>query len=222
MTDIPKYPRTLYWPTSPTSPNDGRRLKTPKAFVGPEVLITEKIDGGNTLLHRGQVYSRSTSAPSTAPWMAMVKKRHAWKTTNMDCLLYGEDIYGVHSISYDPVAEDSTFYAFALRRDNRFESFDAVRRLADSLRVPTVPLIWRGRFRSIDAIDELLADAHARPSRLGGEREGLVIRLADAFRADQFDSSVCKSVRENHVQTDRHWSRNWRPCPMKPAPRISA
>jgi len=45
----------------------------------------------------------------------MVKKHHAWKITDPDVHLYGEDIYGVHSIEYAPVRETETFHAFALR-----------------------------------------------------------------------------------------------------------
>ena len=56
--------------------------------------------------------------------MAMVKKRHAWKLSDPDVLLYGEDIYGVHSIENGPVAEHETFHAFGLRRGDYFESFD--------------------------------------------------------------------------------------------------
>ncbi len=47
--------------------------------------------------------------------MAMVKKHHAWKVTEPDVFLYGEDIYGVHSITYGPVPENETFHSFSLR-----------------------------------------------------------------------------------------------------------
>ena len=119
-----KYPRTSYWPWSPQIPADGLQVADPSVFVGLEVVVTEKLDGSNTLLHRGEVYGRSVSTPSSAPWRAMVKKHHAWKLADSDDLLYGEDIFGVHSIEYGPVAEDRTLYAFALRRGDCFESFD--------------------------------------------------------------------------------------------------
>ena len=83
--------------------------------MGQAVVVTEKLDGSNTLLHAGQVYGRSVSTPSGGKWMAMVKKHHAWKVTDPNVYLYGEDIYGVHSITYGPVGEHKTFYAFALR-----------------------------------------------------------------------------------------------------------
>lgn len=62
------------------------------------------------------------------------------------------------------------------------------------------------------ASDSFVDEAHRGPSALGGEREGVVIRLACSFPASEFGLSVCKSVRAGHVQTDEHWTRNWRPC----------
>ena len=214
-----KYPRTSYWPWSPQIPADGLQVADPSVFVGLEVVVTEKLDGSNTLLHRGEVYGRSVSTPSTAPWRAMVKKHHAWKLADSDDLLYGEDIFGVHSIEYGPVAEDRTLYAFALRRRERFESFDEVRDLAKRLDIAVVPVVWRGRFGSVNAIRELVAEAHTRASHLGGQREGVVIRPAAGFPAADFGSLVCKSVRRDHVQTDEHWTRRWKRCALADGPR---
>ena len=185
----------------------------PRRFVGEEVVVTEKLDGGNTLLHAGNVYARSVSAPSEAKWMAMVKKHHAWKVTESDVWLYGEDIYGVHSIEYEPVAERATYYAFALRRgDGAFVAFAEVEEYARQRDIPVVPVLYEGRFESVAEIRAFLSRAHGEPSALGGEREGVVMRLAREFPAAAFSDSVCKSVRAGHVQTDEHWTRNWKPC----------
>ena len=107
-----KYPKTPYWPWSPSIGRDDGVHPDPSRFVGEPVVVTEKLDGGNTLLHAGKVYARSVTAPSEGKWMAMVKKHHAWKVQEPGVRLYGEDIYGVHSIEYEPVAEHETFYAF--------------------------------------------------------------------------------------------------------------
>ena len=207
-----KYPRTPYWPSSPSIAEGDRTVSDPEAFVGKPVVVTEKLDGGNTMLHRGKVYARSTSAPSTAKWFAMVKKHHAWKTHWSEDYLYGEDIYGVHSIEYDPVVEWETFYAFALRRGRVFVSFTDLWLHCKEHLIPVVPVLHEGVFGSAEEIDEFFAAAHEEPSELGGEREGVVMRTADAFFADDFASNVCKSVRPDHVQTDEHWTRNWKPC----------
>lgn len=209
----PKYPRTPYLPFSPTIASDSRRLADPSRFVGERVVVTEKLDGSCTVLHRGAAYARSVSAPSAAKWMAMVKKHHAWKITEPDVFLYGEDIYGVHSIEYEPVPEDRTFYAFALRDDrDRFASFGALADYARQREIPVVPVLFDGVFESENMLRRFVDAAHAEPSALGGEREGVVIRLAASFPASEFCRSVCKSVRAGHVQTDQHWTRNWRAC----------
>ena len=122
-----------------------------------------------------------------------------------------------HSIEYGPVAEQETFHAFALRgRDGAFAAFAEVEEYAKHREIPVVPVLFRGRFRSVAGIRAFLKQAHAEPSALGGERwsrEGVVLRLAQGFPAAGFRNNVCKSVRAGeHVQTDEHWTRKWRPC----------
>ena len=208
-----RYPRTPYWPWSPAIGRGDDVHANPDRFVGEDVVVTEKLDGGNTLLHTGKVYARSVSAPSGGKWMAMVKKHHAWKVNEPDVYLYGEDIYGVHSVTYAPVAERETFYAFALRDGaGAFAAFDEVEAYAKQREIPVVPVLFRGRLRSVAEISAFMKQAHGEPSTLGGEREGVVMRLARGFPAAEFQDNVCKSVRAGHVQTDEHWTRNWRPC----------
>lgn len=214
-----KYPKTLSWPWSPGIGRQSRVHQEPLRFIGSPVVVTEKLDGGNTLLHKGKVYARSVSAPSEAKWFAMVKKHHAWKVTEPDVYLYGEDIYGVHSIAYDPVPEDRTFYVFAVR-DNTgaFAPFSDVETYARRRKIPVVPVLFRGTFSSIKELRAFIDNAHGESSALGGAREGVVIRLACGFSTSDFQHSVCKSVRAGHVRCDEHWSRNWQPCPISPKP----
>lgn len=208
-----KYPKTPYWPWSPTVGRDEGVHPDPGRFVGDTVVVTEKLDGGNTLLHSGKVYGRSMAAPSEGKWMAMVKKHHAWKVSEPGVFLYGEDIYGVHSIAYEPVPEDETFHAFALRNDEGvFASFAEVEAYANQRTIPVVPVLFKGCFRSIDELRAFMERAHGEPSVLGGEREGVVLRLARGCPTQEFASNVCKSVRVGHVNSDEHWTRNWRPC----------
>lgn len=208
-----KYPKTPYWPYSPSIGRDERVHSDPDRFVGEPVVVTEKLDGGNTLLHAGRVYARSTATPSEAKWMAMVKKHHAWKVTEPDVYLYGEDIFAVHSIAYGPVPEDETFYAFALR-DGRgaFEPFAALEDFAGERGIPIVPVLFKGRFGTVAELREFFEQTHLGSSALGGDLEGVVLRLARGFTAAEFNESVCKSVRKGHVQSDEHWARGWRPC----------
>lgn len=184
-------------------------------FLNKDVVITEKIDGSNTCITEGQVYARSVSSPSHNKWFAMVKKHHAYKVTNPGLKLYGEDIFGVHSIEYDPVEEDKTFYAFGLANQTEFLSWSDLANYCNMWAIPVVPVIFQGKFSSITSLKEFFESEHRKPSFLGNEREGMVIRVASAFKTDQFDMNVAKSVRPNHVQTDKHWRYHWKCCKLK-------
>ena len=61
-----KYSRTPYWPWSPSIGRDDGVHPDPSRFVGESVVVTEKLDGGNTLLHAGRVCARSVSPPAKA------------------------------------------------------------------------------------------------------------------------------------------------------------
>ena len=84
-----------------------------------------------------------------------------WKVLEPDIFLYGEDIYGVHSIEYDPVPENETFYAFALRfADGSFSSFQALVKYAREHEIPVVPVLYEGVFQSVDEIKNFVSLAH--------------------------------------------------------------
>ena len=216
MTDeilLRKYPRTLYWPSSPSKAPGDRYIQNPEWYVGAEVLVTEKLDGSNVLLHKGEAYTRGLNK---APWLAMARKYAAWKTFTKDGYLYGEDIFGVHSIEYDAVTPDRTFYMFNyMDKTGWFYSCAELMGMAKELDMPMVPWVFYGGFPSVDSINKFFEKEMAKPSLLGGEREGLVMRLARGFYRESFPDVVCKVVRENHVQTDEHWSKNWKRCKLK-------
>lgn len=220
MNTPPKYLSTPHWPWSEKVHRDDSYHQNPEHFLGRPVVVTEKIDGGNTALHCGQVFARSVISPAGDGWFAMVKKHHAWKIdqTATFLTLYGEDIYGVHSIKYDPVFEDETFYLFAARlhdeKFDRFSSWEGVKQYAENYDFKTVPVIFEGEFKTTKEITDFFTEERKKPSALGGEREGFVMRVAESFDADEFSQNVCKFVRANHVQTTSHWRKNWQPCPI--------
>jgi hypothetical protein len=216
VTYPPKYPSTPHWPWSPTVHKDDRYHQDAQAFVQREVIITEKLDGGNTCLWQGEVYARSTGQPATQGWFAMVKKHHAWKTANSpsDVFVYGEDLYGIHSIQYEPIREDQTYRIFAVRQGDTWLSWDDVVSHAKSLDIPTVPVLYRGLFNSVKEITSFFETEIKKPSEIGGPREGFVMRYAGSFEDAAFTNTTAKYVRKGHVQTDQHWTRNWQPAPL--------
>ena len=210
-----KYPRTPYWPNSPSQPHPHQTIQDTSLIVGQPIIITEKIDGTNTLLHRGKVYSRSSPPETPAPWQSLLRKHHAWKLRNSSWLLYGENIQAIHSIQYDPVPEQNTFMAFALVDPNgMFTPFTVLQQLCRKLEIPTVPVLFRGTFKSHQELDHWLQINHPARSRLGRTMEGMVIRTAEGFHQRQFQLHVCKSVRPDHAGNQDHWTTGWQQCPL--------
>lgn len=205
-----KYHSTGHWIGSLSVHRDDTYHKNPEFFVGKEVIITEKLDGGNVSLANGEVYARSNVEPSHAGWMAMVRKYHAWKTVGLtDLTFYGEDIAARHSLPYS-VSRDQTYYVFAaLGVDGVWRSWDDLTVLSHRYDLAMVPQLFRGKFNSTNEITKWFTGHLKEPSTYGVEREGFVMRIADAFRNEDFFESVCKFVRPNHVTTDQHWTKNW-------------
>ena len=64
------------------------------------------------------------------------------------------------------------------------------------LGLTTVPVLYRGIFD-----EKFLRNYKINTDK----QEGYVIRLADSFNFDDFDTSIAKWVRKGHVQTSAHW-----------------
>jgi hypothetical protein len=207
----PKYPRTFHWPWSQQVHDDDSYHQDPGFFVGRTVNITEKLDGGNTALSGGEVYARSTGQVATQGWFAHVKKYHAWKTRALDPLytIYGEDLAALHSVGYQ-IPMDETYKVFQIRHGDEFlGTYDMVVTAAN-LNLEVVPSLFHGTFNSVEEITAWFQREIQLPSAFGSTREGFVMSTTYGFPASEFSQNVCKYVRKNHVQTDEHWTRNWR------------
>jgi len=206
----PKYPRTFHWPWSQQVHDDDSYHQDPSFFVGKDVNITEKLDGGNTALNAGEVYARSTGQAATQGWFAHVKKYHAWKTRNLDpaITIYGEDLAALHSVGYE-LPMDQTYKVFQIRQNDEFIGTYSMVTTAASLGLEVVPSLFYGQFKSVEEITAWFEAEIKKPSAFGAEREGFVMSTTYGFTADEFSQNVCKYVRKNHVQTDEHWTKNW-------------
>ncbi len=202
-----KYPRTYHFPFSPGATSDDRISENWAAILQHELVMTEKLDGENTCLKADGVYARSHAAPTTSPWA--VKMRELWeqhKHTLGDLEVFGENLYAIHSIEYERL--ESYLYVFGIRQGGEWLSWEEVEFYAGVLDLPTVPVVMRGIFTEEEILSNIETEMAA-GSRLGGECEGFVFRNAGRFHSDDFEKNVLKYVRENHVQTDEHWTRNW-------------
>ena len=211
-----KYPRTYHLPYSPGATKDDKKLQDDwfNYFKGKEVVITEKLDGENIHMNQKDCYARSDGAPTRSPW-----SRNIWghqyglywkiqKYIGENETIFGENLYGEHSITYDRLKK--YFHLFAVNDGNLWYSWDSVKMFATIMNIPHVPELWRGIVYDEDHLKTLVNYYTNQRSKYGDTIEGVVIRVANSFPIDEFKNNVCKWVRPNHVQTDEHWTKNWK------------
>ncbi len=203
-----KYPRTPHLPWSKGKTLDDKTLDSVNHFINQEIIITEKMDGSNMCMTRESLFARSHEAPPTHPSFDYAKRLHAQVKWNIKkgISIFGEYCYAVHSIEY--TALPGYFLVFAVRDDENDEwwSWDEVVAEAQRLGLVTVHFLWRGVVKSVEMLKTITEDLANQHSSCGGEREGVVIRIAGRFHDRDFAKSVAKWVREDHVQKDaEHW-----------------
>lgn len=211
-----KYPRTYHLPYSPGATKDDKKLVGDwfKYYNGKNIVITSKLDGENTAMTANDIYARSHGAPTRSPWTRNLwdpSDGLYWKIKGLigpNEIVYGENLYGEHSIHYDKLT--AYWHMFAANDGINWYSWNDVEMLASLLDVPTVPVLWEGKISSEQELKTLVDYYVAQPSVYGETREGVVIRIANEFPVDEFSHYVCKWVRPNHVTTDEHWTRNWK------------
>ena len=210
-----KYPRTYHMPFSPGRTNDDKVLKDGwfDNYKGKEIVILEKLDGENTAITHFDCFARSHGAPTRSPWSRNLwdKDGILWQVKDKISeyeTVYGENLYGEHSIHYDKLT--NYWHIFAVSDGECWYSWDYVCIIADILRQPHVPVLWRGVIESEEQLKTLVDKFVSEPSAYGDTREGVVVRIANEFSIDEFSKSVCKWVRPNHVQTDEHWTKHWK------------
>ena len=211
-----KYPRTYHLPYSPGATKDDKKLQDDwfKYYQGKEIVITEKLDGENIHMNQKDCYARSDGAPTRSPWSRNIwdpQEGLYWRIKTLigsNETLFGENLYGEHSIHYDKLP--SYFHLFAVSTESVWESWQSVKLFGTILGVKTVPELWRGVVADENSLKTLVDFYTKEPSIYGDTREGVVIRITDSFPLDDFKHYVCKWVRPNHVQTDEHWTKNWK------------
>lgn len=250
MTSSKKYCRSLHAQISLGTTSDDRFM--PNGYVTAfakmkELVVTEKLDGQNNCFNKYGLFARSHTAPSNHPWDKPLKDR--WeliKNDLNDLEIFGENMYGIHSIAYTEL--ESYFYVFAVREGDTWLSWEEVKFYANLLDFPTVPeyeFTTELKEFTNDHISENKAlenwlisnlgipwtEYVETPGLLGGYdpitkkecSEGFVIRNSDSFKTNQGEIEVAsnefnnlfKLVRASHVQTDVHWTKTWKPSPLK-------
>jgi hypothetical protein len=205
-----KYNRTYHLPFSPGATNDDRISNDISSLLNTKIIITEKLDGENCGIIKEGVYARSHSTFTTSNWTKEVRQIHSLIQNNLDkgVYLFGENMEGIHSIEYSNLT--SYFYLFGIRENEIWLSWKEIEEYAYILDLKTVPVLFKGIIKTEKELKELIEDLIKKPSNLGGDLEGVVVRKYDEFLNEDFKKYVMKWVRKNHVQTDEHWTKNWR------------
>jgi len=219
-----KYPRTYHLPFSPGSTNDDKKYKKNwfELYRGKEVVITEKLDGENIHMDKDDCFARSDGASTRSPWT-----KNIWSPSNglywrVQSLIgpgetvFGENLYGEHAIKYDMLS--TYFHMFGVVGPSKenpqstiFYSWEDIKKMSEKLDIPTVPVIFEGVLESEKQLKKIIEDTMKEPSAYGTTKEGVVMRIKDAFLFDDFSKCVCKWVRPNHVQEGAmHWTKNWK------------
>ena len=132
--------------------------------------------------------------------------------------LYGENLFGIHSITYDQIAPAGDmcpfFRLFGVKRhDGVWLSWADIVGLAQGIGVQIVPVVLPPGSYSERAVHHAIISGASSCSALSrsASPEGFVVRVARAFRSDEFaKGTIAKYVRANHVQTGPTWRRTWR------------
>jgi len=197
-----KYGRTPHLPNSPGGTDDDERLGNAQAFVGRTIVILEKMDGGNWCMTRDACYARSHSGNTRNPIFDPAKALWSQKRWDIDGMrsVFGEWLYYRHTIAYS--ALPAPFMLFNVRNDvtGAWASWEDVELWAAILELPTVPVLWQGVVHSEDELFKLIDRLVLESSACGGQREGVVVRLADEIVPDAWSSSIAKWVRADHIQ----------------------
>ena len=203
-----KYPKTFHLPWSPGATNDDKIAKDVSGLLNVPIVITEKADGGNTSMEHSGIYARTHAYEPSHPSFDILKQLHASLRYSIPehYQFFGENVYAQHSIAYSELP--GYFLLFAIRDLGTYYwlSWEEIELWAEKLGIPTVPVLFEGTVHSESDLQNLTEDLCSKPSKLGGEREGVVVRVHAPFSDERFDKCCMKIVRKNHVQTDEHWA----------------
>lgn len=209
-----KYPRTPHLTFSEGCQDDDKFADPDQqeSLLSQQVVVTEKLDGSNCCIDRTGVYARSHNGTSQNPWdsiLWMVQQELFEVLNQTDYRIFGENMYAIHSIEYDRL--DSFFYVIGIqeRSTSRWLSWHDTEQFCLENSLKTVPVLFKGRLRDQEKDLKRIFDSVRYSSKLGREAEGIVVRKAMTFFSHQFEQSVLKMVRKDHVKTDQRWKTSW-------------
>lgn len=201
MSDLYKYPRTPHLPFSPGATSDDKHAsKETIEFLksGIELVVSEKLDGGNISMYHDAFHGRSLTS-GTHAWDTATKAM--WAEIHNEIpegwRISGESMYARRSVAYDSLP--GVFIVFGIWNEkNNLITWDEMEEWCDLLGLPHVPVIYRGTDynKAVEAWGEKYDSESS---------EGFVVRNAGEFSYDEFSKNMAKFVRKNHIRTSADW-----------------
>ena len=138
-----KYPRTFHLPDSPGATADDR-IQHDLSWLDGELVVTEKLDGGNLTFTRDAMYARSLDS-GTQPWDRPAKALWAMTAYRIpdDWRVCGESMWARRSIAYRDLP--GVFIVFGIWDEtDTLLGWDDTVDWARRLELPVVPVLYRG------------------------------------------------------------------------------
>ncbi|MFI5494596.1 RNA ligase family protein [Actinoplanes sp. NPDC051859] len=192
-----KYPRTFHLPDSPGASADDK-VQPDLSWLDGELVVTEKLDGGNLTFTRDAMYARSVDS-GTQPWDRPAKALWAMTSYRIpdNWRVCGESMWARRSIAYRDLP--GVFIVFGIWDETRtLLGWDDTVDWAQRLELPVVPVLYRGG--SLSEARAAWSQKHTTETS-----EGFVVRSAGRIPADEFAVKLLKWVREDHVRTQADW-----------------
>ncbi|WP_250001927.1 RNA ligase family protein [Actinoplanes sp. M2I2] len=188
-----KYPRTHHLPGSPGA-RGGGPVQSDLSWLDGELVVTEKLDGGNLTFTRDAIYGQSPGA-ETQPGERPAKALWAMTSHRIpdDWRVCGESMWARRDIAYRDLP--GVFIVFGIWDEtDTLLGWDDTVDWAQRLELPVVPVLYRGGSLS-EACSAWAAQRTPQTS------EGYVVRAAGRIPADEFAVKVLAWVRADHGRT---------------------
>jgi len=199
--ELRKYPRTAHLHDSPGATSDDK-WASPEAIAhmssGIDLIVTEKMDGGNLTFTRNHFFGRSLDS-GTHAWDTHAKA--LWAKIRFEIpegwRVSGESMYARRSVPYENLP--GVYIVFGIWDEtNTLLSWKDTQVWAELLELPTVPVVYEGN--SFNEATKIWGKTHNTDTS-----EGFVVRNANKIAYDEFRNNVLKWVRADHVRTAADW-----------------